>query len=116
MPSRRPTSHDFKRALKKLERPTAGQRKFLAAHYRAVGRAATMTALANAAGYSSYGGVNLQYGLLAASIAKALRLKPPRTRTELLAEFVWPESLSNREFILVMRPAFARALKDVGWV
>jgi hypothetical protein len=91
-------------------------RKFLCEHYTAKGRVCTMTNLARAAGYKSYGGVNLQYGKLAYQIAEILNIGVPPTALLLLAEFVGPKTQSNAHWQIVMRPEFAAALEDVGWV
>ena len=108
-------SKEFKHALSKL-RPTKPQLKFLQEHYRAVGRVSTMSNLAKAAGYKNYGGVNLQYGSLAKRIGRILQRPLPATRVTLLVDFVDPESVSNRNWIVHMRPAFASALRAMNWV
>src|SRR5205814_1597616 len=107
---------EFKTALRALGQPTSGQRKFLQAHYRATGRVETMSNLASAAGYQAYTGVNLQYGWLARRIGKNLRLPLPRPRIGLLVDFVDPPRISNRNYVLHMKPAFASALRSTGWV
>jgi hypothetical protein len=116
------TESEFEAALKSLRKPRGRQTKFLAAHAHAKGRALNMRSLAKAAGYVSYRGANLQYGLLAERIGRAL--KKPRTGTVAinhLVEFVLPkgrsrEHISNDEFILIMRPEFAAALVKAGWI
>jgi hypothetical protein len=116
MATRPITQAEFTRALSLIGPPTPRQKKFLQAHYRATGRGETMSNLAEAAGYKNYGGVNLQYGGLAKRIARALGRKLPTTRVFLLAEFVGPKKISNEEWVLYMRPAFAAALSSAGWV
>lgn len=111
-----PSSRDFRRALRTIGRPTGSQLQFLQRHYSATGRALNMRRLAEAAGYSNYGGVNLQYGFLAKRISQALGRRPPRTAVSLLTEFIAPREASTREYVLVMRPSFASALKAEGWV
>jgi hypothetical protein len=113
--SREITSREFKRALAQIT-PTDKQRKFLQAHYRAVGRVATTTNLKDAAGYKSHGAVNLHYGGLAKRIAKILKRSAPPVRLDLLVKFVPRKKLSNEHWILHMRPAFARALRSANWV
>ena len=73
------TSTDFQRALVMIGPLTDRQQKFLQAHYRATGRVATMSNLAEAAGYKNYGGVNLQYGGIAKRLARALKRPVPQT-------------------------------------
>jgi len=116
------TETEFEAALKSLRKPRGRQPRFLKAHAEAKGRALNMRTLAKAAGYTSYHGVNLQYGLLAERIGRAL--KRPRTGTVAinhLVEFVAPKGrsadhISNDEFILVMRPEFAAALMKSNWI
>jgi hypothetical protein len=111
---RRPTAREFTEAMRELGPPRGRQIKFLKAHYRARGRLATATQLADAAGYRSYGGTNLHYGGLGRRIGRELGLKG--TGMELLVEFHEPRSVTNREWILAMRPEFAAALKASGWL
>jgi hypothetical protein len=111
-----PTAREFAFALKELGRPRGRQLKFLRAHYSAHKRALNMRKLAAAAGYRSYGGVNLQYGKLADRIARVLNHRTPPTAVFLLVEFIPPRQASNAEYILVMRSAFARGLELAGWV
>ena len=114
-----PNATQLEHAIRSLDTPGGRQRDFLQKHYRAPGRALTMTRLAQAARYKSYRGANLQYGLLANRIGKALGNRTPSIL--LLVDVLPPEgkdprSISNAEWILVMRPAFATALRRVGWV
>ena len=73
-----------------------------------------MSRLADAASYGSYGGVNLQYGRLADRIARFLGIRPTDPRVLLLVDFVEPHKVSNRNWIVLMRPQFARAVRAVG--
>jgi hypothetical protein len=70
--------------------------------------------LARAAGYKSYDGINLQYGLMAQRIGKAMGRRD--IDITLLVEGVRPRRVSNSEWLLAIRPEFAKALKHVGWV
>lgn len=76
----------------------------------------TMSRLADAAGYGNYGGVNLQYGGLASRIAKVLKRPTPTTKVALLVDFIDRRSISNKDWVLLMKPSFARALRMAGWV
>ena len=109
-----PTAKQFVAVLSKLKHPGGKQPLFLQAHYEAPGRALTATNLSHAAGYKDFRGVNLAYGLLAKRIGVALGHS--KTNLDLLVEFVAPKSVTNKEWLLVMRPTFAEALKQVGWV
>jgi hypothetical protein len=115
MPPRTITSRQFAYALSQLT-PTDGQRRFLQAHYRAIGRVSTMTRLAEAARYGSYGGVNLHYGGLARQIAEILGRPLPRTRVSLLVDFVRRKEISNKDWVLHMKPSFAAGLRAARWV
>jgi hypothetical protein len=75
-----------------------------------------MSRLAEAANYKSYGGVNLHYGGVAQRIATILGRKTPRTKVALLVDFVPRKEISNKDWVLHMKPAFAAALRAQGWV
>jgi hypothetical protein len=90
--------------------------KFLKAHCNAKGRALTAKRLADTAGYKGYRAINLQYGKLAKRIAPALGKHPDDVTIELLVDGVHPGAVANEEWVLIMRPPFAEALKRVGWV
>ena len=104
----------FVSALKAVPRPSANVQKFLAIHYDAPGRAATATLLAKAAGYQGYRGVNLQYGRLAKQIGAALGLQDPGITT--LVDCIGRRAVTNKDWLLIMHPEFAEALKLAGWV
>jgi len=92
---------------------------FLLAHAEVKGHAMTMRRLAQEAGYSTWYGMNLQYGLLAKRIGQAAGLSSPDIT--LLVEFVPPKSrsdrnISNSQWFLVMDEHFASALKKVRWI
>jgi hypothetical protein len=110
----RTTIRQFRLALAKIRKPRGRQLLFLRAHYRAPGHVLTARKLAEAAAYKTHDGINLQYGLLAKRIGRALGLG--ESRLDLLVEFVPPRSVSNREWVLAMRKEFAAALKSVDWV
>jgi hypothetical protein len=104
----------FKRALELIGKPGGRQLKFLQAHYSSPGRASTATNLAWAAGYKNFNALNLQYGTLARRIGEALGVSG--ATLGLLLEFNEPFSITNEHWILSMRPEFADALREVGWV
>lgn len=111
---------EFERALNSLPRPKGRQPNFLRAHSRSKGRAMNMRSIAKAAPYKSYRAANLQYGLLAERIGRNLGRK--NAGMTLLVDFIppkhkSPDNISNDEWILVMRPNFAKALRRVpGWI
>jgi hypothetical protein len=108
------TKEQFIEALGSMNVPGGNQLKFLRAHEAAKSRAANFRQLAHAAGYRNYRAINLHYGKLARRIGTALG--QPDASITLLMESHEPESVTNREWVLVMRPEFAEALKAVEWV
>ena len=112
-PLKLPTRAQFAEALKQIRPPRGRQLDFLRYHLHARGRALTASRLAQAVGYQNHGGINLRYGLLAQRIGGALGLK--EVHLSLLVEFVRPKSITNTEWVMVMRPQFADALIQVGW-
>ena len=109
-----PTTAEFHDALLTIGRPGGRQCKFLQKHFDASGRAATMTQLAAAAKYASFQGANLQYGLLASRSGTAMGWYD--ATLSLLVDFIQPRGVRNHEWVLVMKPKFAAALKRAGWV
>jgi hypothetical protein len=108
------TQREFVRALKDLNPPQGRQREFLREHLRAPGRAVNARTLAASVGYQDHRGINLHYGLLARKIGEKLGKR--EARLSLLVDFVRPKSVSNTEWLPVMRPEFADALQESGWV
>ena len=113
-PRKLPTQAQFLRALNQVGEPKGRQRDFLREHVQAPGRALTARRLAQSAGYRSHDGINLQYGLLAGLIGKALRRNG--ANITLLVDLIRPPSVTNAEYVMVMHPQFAEALKQAGWV
>lgn len=109
-----PNATQLTAALQAIGLPGGRQLQFLKAHYQAPGKALTAARLAKAAKYQSWRGVNLQYGRLAGKIARVLKAKD--AGLSLLVEFIRPKSVTNDQWVLVMRPEFARALEKSGWV
>jgi hypothetical protein len=107
-----PTQNQFVRALNEIGLPSGRQQVFLREHANAPGRALTARKLAEAVGYQNYGGINLQYGLLAKRIGQALGIED--ARLSILVDFVRPRAVTNSEWVLVMHPQFAEALKQAG--
>ena len=109
-----PTRAQFVEALKLIRLPRGRQLEFLRAHLKAPERKMTARALAKAVGYRSYRGINLQYGILGRDIGQVLGKKEADIRV--LVSFVSPHSEDNAEWILVMKPQFADALVEAGWL
>jgi hypothetical protein len=108
------SASEFAAALKVIPVPGAARLRFLLAHYQAPGRALTMRKMAKKAGYKDYRGVNLWYGKLAKDVG--LALGQTKERLGLLVEFAPPKSVTNKEWVIIMRPEFAQALKRVDWI
>ena len=109
-----PTRSQFVQALKVIPVPQGRQLAFLREHVQAPGRALTARRLADASKYQSYRAINLHYGLLARRIGDALGRK--NANLSLLVDFVRPKSVTNTEWVMIMHPQFAQALKQSGWV
>ena len=109
-----PNAIELTAALKAHGLPGGRQLLFLAAHCEAPGKALNAANLAKHAKYQDWRGINLQYGLLADSLGKHLGIKGKGL--SLLLEFAKPKSITNKEWVLVMRPEFAKALRVAGWV
>jgi hypothetical protein len=109
-----PTVADYEDAMRSLPPPSANIRRMLSAHYRAKNRTSIARKLATAAGYKSWRGFNLQYGLLARRIGDKMKIKKPHIG--LLVEFEPPGALRNEEWLVFMREDFATALNRVGWI
>jgi hypothetical protein len=108
-----PTIAQFRRALDTLGMPGGSQQRFLRAHYKARGRAATTTQLARAAKYRGHTGVNLRYGMLANQIGRELGMRD--ATLELLCDFDYQGGRAAGR-LLVMKPRFAAALEKAGWL
>jgi plasmid stabilization system protein ParE len=110
-----------------LPRLTEPQRRMLQAHYYAPDRTMTASQLAHAAGYASYSGANLQYGILGKAI---LEQHPMEVRkrfdgtpiyTFALADAPQRESaqtgdVDGAEWNWQMLPTLAHALRVLGIV
>lgn len=118
MPIKNVPTEQLAAALLEIGVPRGNQVRFLRAHSQAPGRASTASALAKIAGYKNFNGINLSYGKLAAKIRACLALpkSPGESELSLLVEFVPPPSVTNKQWVLVMRTEFAKALKLAGWV
>jgi hypothetical protein len=104
----------FRRALDAIGAPGGSQQKFLRAHHKARGRAATTTQLARAAQYRGPTGVNLRYGMLANQIGRELGVRDASLK--LLCDFAYPQGGRSTGRMLVMKPRFAAALEKAGWL
>lgn len=108
------SAEDFKAALDVLGKPGGKQMDFLQVHADAPGRAKNAEGLAKAVGYENWRAINLHYGNLALDLGKVLNRS--EAGLELLCEFAKPGTLTNKEWILIMRPEFAGGLRLAGWI
>jgi hypothetical protein len=109
-----PSRTQLKVALQAIGLPGGRQLQFIRAHFNAPGRARTARNLAKDAKYQSWRGINLQYGLLAEALANEIGVKG--FGIEIILTGAKPKTVTNREWVLIMRPEFADALKQAGWV
>jgi len=122
-PSNITTAH-FVSVMSDMKKPSAPICRLLKAHCNSLGRVSTMSLLAEAARYNSFSPANLHYGGLARRIGKHLAISEPTLKlpTEsdaylsLLGDFIPPGKLTNTQWLLVMKPEFAEALLECGWV
>jgi hypothetical protein len=108
------TAQKFAKALRQIEKPAGKQLHFLQHHSEAAGRALTATMLGSSVEYKSYRAINLHYGKLAILIGNELGITDPGLG--LLCEFIKPNVLTNREWILIMRSEFAEGLRRAKWI
>jgi hypothetical protein len=102
----------FVSAMQQL-RPRAQVLQFLKAHYESPGHTLNAARLAKAAGFDDYRDLYLHYESLALQIGSLVG--DPEAAMSLLAEVVEStEPIQDRP--LVMRPAFAEALKQANWL
>jgi hypothetical protein len=104
----------FADALTQIAKPKGKQLQFLRNHLNSPAKATTAAVLAHSVGYKNWRPVNLHYGKLAAKIGARLGVADPGL--SVLLDFAGPKTVSNENWILVMKPEFADALVQAGWV
>jgi hypothetical protein len=112
-PQNEPIAADFVRAFVAISPVHDNHIAILRCHTRAPGRRRTATQLAGAVGYQGYEAINLQYGLLAARVGEALGLQ--QANLTLLVDFTAPGERGNEQWELILRPAVAQAVAEIGW-
>ena len=112
-----PSVSDYVAAFRAIEpRVSEKQRELLRVHHDAPARVISATRLADAVGFENYNAVNLQYGLLAQEILRALNVDlGDFVAVGILVEFVYPGSVTNEHYLWVLRPNVVQALEDLGW-
>lgn len=105
---------DFVRAFVALSPVHENHIAILRCHARAPDRRRTATQLAREVGYHNYNAVNLQYGHLAARVGAALGMRD--ASLSLLVEFIEPGQEGNAQWELILRPAVAAAVAEMGWL
>jgi hypothetical protein len=106
------TAEQFVKAMRTMKRPGGPQPDLLQVHLDAPGRMLTMARLADAAGYKSCDGANLGYGNFAIRIGGAMRICDPNINPA--GDLIRPKEVSNRDWVLILKPPVAAALKRVG--
>lgn len=92
------------------------QRQMLRAHYSAPHRSITARQLAAAVGLANFNAANLHYGKLGRLLVSVLGKPADADNVFMLADLVPPGERSNKEWLWVMRPQVAQALKLLGFV
>jgi len=88
----------------------------LHAQYIASAHAITATELAAAASYKSYHGANLQYGLMSYRLRERLSYWDViDIHSYALSWFIEPGAQNNPEWLFVMHPEVAQALRELQW-
>ncbi|MBK6418071.1 MAG: hypothetical protein IPF79_02625 [Ignavibacteria bacterium] len=108
------TKQQFSQAISRISKPSESIIRLLRVHDGISGRVATASVLADKVGWQSYRAVNLHYGRLAKRIGSAMDI--PEANLNLLVDFVRPEDITNKEWLLVMKPAFAEAIRTLHWI
>ncbi len=114
---RLPTVAEYVTAFRAIEPEiTQKQRDMLRLHHAAPARTMSATRLAEAVGFETFTGVNLQYGLLADKVARQLAVDlADHANVGILVEFVDPGHAANEHWLWVMRPNVGQALEDLEW-
>ena len=112
-----PSVSDYVAAFRAIEpRVSEKQRELLRVHHDAPARVISATRLADTVGFENFTAVNLQYGLLAQEILRALNVDlGDFVAVGILVEFVHPGFAANEHYLWVLRPNVVQALEDLGW-
>lgn len=88
----------------------------LCAQYRAPDHSLTATELAQAAGYQSFHGANLQYGKMGTLLREVLDYWDEGGQASYVLSFFYPpNSRGNSDWLFAMHGNVVRALKELGW-
>jgi hypothetical protein len=110
------TADKFLEAMKVVRPPADRVIEALSAHLVAKRHTITAGQLASIVGYENHGGINLGYGLLAAKIGRNLRPKIAGVTPRLSLLLELNRANARDHWMLTMRPQFAKALKQSGWI
>jgi putative restriction endonuclease len=92
------------------------QREMLLAHYSAPDHSVSARQLAAAVGLANFNAANLHYGKLGRSLFSVLGKPAGADNVFILADLVPPGQRDNKEWLWVMRPQVAQALRVLGFV
>lgn len=109
-----PSTADFERAMRAIRKPGGQIPKFLRAHFDAHERPLSIAQLNRSANYRAPRAINRVYSQLARRIGVALG--KPKEKLSLLTVGVPAPKGSGSDWFLVMKPEFATAVKNVGWI
>jgi hypothetical protein len=113
-----PSVSEYKAALQEMDRVNAitdNQREMLRAQYHAPDHAMTARELAQAVGYRSWRGANVQYGLLGKRMRETMSYRGVGQESYILSSFRQSEEVGD-EWLFVMHSELAQALEELGWV
>jgi hypothetical protein len=114
LPQSLPTPSQYATALRQIQ-ITDVQRSILLAHYNSPDYAATARRLARASGLNAGEVINAQYGRLGTKLRKQLGYQGAGQQSSIIASFLQPGLRGNTEWLWVMHPQMATAIKLLGW-
>jgi hypothetical protein len=112
------TAEDYTKALAAVVAEGVPEKhiELLRAHFEAPGHKRTARQLAQAVGYANYGGVNLQYGILAKRVASRLGVVEPPNGFWLFVLVEWASRVDpSGDTLFVLRAPVVEALKRLGY-
>jgi hypothetical protein len=113
-----PSVSEYKAALQEMDRVnmiTDNQREMLRTQYHAPDHAMTARELAQAVGYRSWRGANVQYGVLGKRMRETMNYRGEGQESYILSWLAQPQEVGD-EWLFVMHSELAQALEELGWV
>jgi len=94
---------------------THNQYRMLLNHYDAPNHIITASDLAASVRYKNWKGANLQYGLLGKNLRDYMDYQGEGQESYVLAYFLPPGVNGNPEWLFIMHPEVAQAIKVLNW-